>query len=128
VKLIATEVTPPKVRPPVIFTKVEIINAFTTRIPFIIIAQLNADIIYLSHLVRISKIELLDIISHCILKDFKVFLDIHLNQIMLTKTDKRGKRLSDKVYTDAEKVILSGTFNRRTGRSTKPFDNRKPIR
>ncbi len=172
VKLFATEVTPPKVKPPIIFTKAEIINASTTRIPFKIIDQLiivevqildkegnfiidtgsetlilnsahfnptrkhrddgqqrsgihndieyvqekhldllsikdlslqklNADVIDLSHIEKIKKIELLGIIGYSILKDFEVFIDMHLNQITLTKTDRKGNRLSDKVYAEA---------------------------
>ncbi len=171
VKLFATEVTPPKVKPPIIFTKAEIINASTTRIPFKIIDQLiivevkilnkegnfiidtgsetlilnsahfkptrihrdngqrksgihndienvkkkyldllsiknlsleklNADVIDLSHIEKIKKIKLLGIIGYSVLKDFEVFIDMYLNQITITKTDKNGKRLSGKVYAE----------------------------
>jgi len=171
VKLFATEVTHPKVKPPIIFTKAEIINASTTRIPFKIIDQLiivevkilnkegnfiidtgsetlilnsahfkptrihrdngqrksgihndienvkkkhldqlsikdlsleklNADVIDLSYIEKIKKIELLGIIGYSVLKDFEVFIDMHLNQITITKTDKNGKRLSNRVYAE----------------------------
>ncbi|WP_296385645.1 aspartyl protease family protein [Winogradskyella sp.] len=170
-QLFANEVIPPKAKPPLIFTKAEILNASTTRIPFKIIDQLivveveildkegnfiidtgsesfilnsehfkptrkyredgqqksgihndienvkerhldllsikdlsleklNADIIDLSHIEKTKKIELLGIIGYSVLKDFEVFVDMHLNQITLTKTDRNGKRLSDKVYAE----------------------------
>ncbi len=40
------------------------------------------------------------IIGYSVLKDFEVFIDMHLNQITITKTDKNGKRLSDRVYAE----------------------------
>ncbi|MBC2846707.1 aspartyl protease family protein [Winogradskyella flava] len=171
VRLYATEITPPKVSPPIIFTKAEIINASTTRIPFKVVDQLiivevelldqegnfiidtgsetlilnsvhfkptrkhrqegkqksgvhndienvkekhlsklsindlsierlNADVIDLSHIEKTKKIELLGIIGFSLLKDFEVFIDLHLNQITLTKTDKNGDHLSNKVYAE----------------------------
>ncbi len=171
VKLFAAEINPPEVKLPIIFTKAEIINGSTTRIPFKIIDQLivvevaildkegnfiidtgsealilnsvhfkptrehrqngqlksgihndienvkekyldflsikdlsleklNADVIDLSHIERVKKIELLGIIGYSILKDFEIFIDMHLNQITLTKTDKDGERLSKKVYAE----------------------------
>ncbi|WP_400079043.1 hypothetical protein [Winogradskyella sp. R77965] len=171
VKLYAAEIKPPEVKPPIIFTKAEIVNASTTRIPFKVIDQLivvevelldksgnfiidtgsetlilnsihfkaprgysdeskekngihqsienvkekyleelsihnltieelDADIIDLSHFEKTKKMELLGIIGYSILKDFEVFIDLHLNQMTLTKTDRNGERLSDKVYAE----------------------------
>lgn len=167
----ATKINPPEVKPAIIFTKAEFVNASTTRIPFKIIdqlivvevellnkegnfiidtgsetlilnsvhfkptrthrqegkrksgiyndiedvkekyldklsikdislEQLNADVLDLSHIEKVKKTQLLGIIGYSILKDFEVFIDMHLNQITLTKTDKNGKRLSDKVYAE----------------------------
>ncbi|WP_299117186.1 pepsin/retropepsin-like aspartic protease family protein [uncultured Winogradskyella sp.] len=62
--------------------------------------KLNADVIDLSHFEKVKKINLLGIIGYSILKDFEVFIDMHLNQITLTKTDKHGERLSKKVYAE----------------------------
>jgi hypothetical protein len=70
--------------------------------------QLNADIIDLSRIEKVKKIELLGIIGYNILKDFEVFIDMHLNQITLTKIDKDGERLSKKVYV--ETITDSITF------------------
>lgn len=169
--LISAQLFATEVKPPIIFSKAEIINASTTRIPFKIIDQLiiveveildkegnfiidtgsetlilnsvhfmptrkyredgkrksgvhndienvkekhldllsikdisleklNADVIDLSHIENTKRIQLLGIIGYSILKDFEVFIDMHLNQITLTKTDKNGKRLSDKVYAE----------------------------
>ncbi|WP_299116391.1 aspartyl protease family protein [uncultured Winogradskyella sp.] len=171
-KLFATEAVPPKAKPPIIFTKAEIVNATTTRIPFKIIDQLivvqvellnqegnfiidtgseslilnsqhfkptrkyrddgksksgvhraienikekhldslsfnrlslkklNADVIDLSHIEKAKKIRLLGIIGYSILKDFEVFIDMHLNQLTLTRIDKNGDKLSNKVYAEA---------------------------
>ncbi|NRD24228.1 aspartyl protease family protein [Winogradskyella litoriviva] len=62
--------------------------------------NLNADVIDLSHIEKIKKIEVLGIIGFSVLKDFEIFIDMHLNQITLTKTDKNGERLSQKVYAE----------------------------
>lgn len=62
--------------------------------------RLNADVIDLSHFEKTKKIELLGIIGYSILKDFEVFIDLYLNQITLTKIDKKGNLLSDKVYAE----------------------------
>lgn len=70
------------------------------RIHNLSIEQLNADVIDLSHFENIKKIELLGIIGYSVLKDFEVFIDLHLNQITLTKTNKYGDHLSDKVYAE----------------------------
>lgn len=51
---------------------------------------------------------LLGIIGYNVIKDFEIFIDMHLNQITLTKTDKYGNRLSKKVY--AEKIHDSIDF------------------
>ena len=171
VKLISTEIKLPKAIPPIIFSKAEFVNAYTTRIPFKVIDQLiiveveildkagnfiidsgsetlilnsvhfkptrkhrqngklksgihndienvkekhldelslkdlniekiNADVIDLSHIEKIKKIELLGIIGYNILKEFEVFIDMYLNQITLTKIDKDGELLSKKVYAE----------------------------
>ena len=172
VKLFAAEIDTPEVKPPIVFTKAEIINAYTARIPFKIIDQLivveveildkegnfiidtgsealilnsvhfkptrahrqdgqlksgvhndienvkkkyldflsikdlsleklNADVIDLSHIEKVKKIELLGIIGYSVLKDFEIFIDMHLNQITLTRTNRHGERLSKKVYAEA---------------------------
>lgn len=62
--------------------------------------KLNADVVDLSHIEKVKKIELLGIIGYSILKDFEIFIDMHLNQITLTKTDKNGEHLSKKVYAE----------------------------
>ncbi|MDH7914372.1 aspartyl protease family protein [Winogradskyella sp. SYSU M77433] len=70
------------------------------RIHNLNLEQLNADVIDLSHFEKVKKIELLGIIGYSVLKDFEVFIDMHLNQITLTRTDKKGNHLSDKVYAE----------------------------
>ncbi len=170
-RLFATEAVPPEAKPPIIFTKAEIVNASTTRIPFKVIDQLiivevellnqegnfiidtgseslilngnhfkptrkyrddgknksgvhreiesikekyldslsfnklslrklNADVIDLSHIEKAKKMRLLGIIGYSVLKDFEVFIDMHLNQLTLTRIDKNGNKLSDKVYAE----------------------------
>lgn len=73
--------------------------------------QINADILDLSTIEKTKRIQLLGIIGYSILKDFEVFIDLHLNQITLTKTDRHGNHLSDKVY--AEHIQDSITFKLR---------------
>jgi hypothetical protein len=68
----------------------------------------NADIIDLSHIEKSKKMNLLGIIGYSILKDYEIFIDLYLNQITLTKTDKKGTRLDPKVYL--EKFVDSINF------------------
>jgi hypothetical protein len=71
----------------------------------------QSDIINLSHIEKSKKIKLLGIIGYNILKDYEVFIDMHLNQITLTKVDKQGNKLNQKVYL--EKITDSVSFNLR---------------
>ena len=52
---------------------------------------------------------LLGIIGFSILKDYEVFIDLHLNQITLTKVDAYGNKLDKHVYL--EKITDSINFN-----------------
>lgn len=60
----------------------------------------SSDIIDLSHIEKSKKIRLLGIIGYNILKDFEVFIDLHLNQLTLTKVDKYGNKLDKHVYLE----------------------------
>jgi len=82
----------------------------------------TSDVINLSHIETSKKIKLLGIIGYSILKDYEVFIDLHLNQITLTKVDRFGNKLNDKVYlekiTDSldftlknHAIIVNGTVN-----------------
>ncbi|WP_142786262.1 pepsin/retropepsin-like aspartic protease family protein [Changchengzhania lutea] len=69
----------------------------------------TSDIFDLSHIEKSKKIKLLGIIGYDILKDYEVFVDLHLNQITLTKVDKLGNKLNKHVYL--EKIVDSLDFN-----------------
>ncbi|WP_159439354.1 aspartyl protease family protein [Tenacibaculum agarivorans] len=68
----------------------------------------KSDIINLSHIEKSKKIKLLGIIGFSILKDYEVFIDLHLHQITLTKIDSQGNTLSKEVYL--EKIVDSLDF------------------
>lgn len=68
----------------------------------------NSDVINLSHIEQSKKIKLLGIIGYSILKDYEIFVDMYLNQITLTKTDKLGNRLSNQQYL--EQIIDTVNF------------------
>jgi hypothetical protein len=68
----------------------------------------NTDVINLSHIEKSKKIKLLGIIGYSVLRDYEVFVDLHLNQITLTKTDKSGEKLSNEEYL--EKIVDSVSF------------------
>ncbi len=70
--------------------------------------KMNADVINLSHIEKTKKMNLLGIIGYSILKDFEVFIDMHLNQITLSRIDRNGDKLSKNVY--AEKIADSVDF------------------
>ena len=68
----------------------------------------KSDVINLSHIEKNKNIHLLGIIGFSILKDYEVFIDLHLNQITLSKVDKHGNKLDPNVYL--EKIIDSIQF------------------
>lgn len=69
----------------------------------------DSDVIDISHIEKSKKIKLLGIIGYNVLKDYEVFIDLHLNQITLTKVDRFGNKLNDHVYL--EKIVDSLSFN-----------------
>ncbi|MDD7887667.1 hypothetical protein [Flavivirga sp. 57AJ16] len=69
----------------------------------------DSDVIDISHIEKSKKIKLLGIIGYSILKDYEVFIDLHLNQITLTKVDRFGNKLNDNIYL--EKIVDSLPFN-----------------
>ncbi len=82
----------------------------------------NSDVIDLSHIENSKKIKLLGIIGYSILKDYEIFVDMHLNQITLTKVDAFGNKLDKHVYlekiTDSihftlkeHTIVLQGSIN-----------------
>lgn len=82
----------------------------------------NSDVIDLSHIEISKKMNLLGIIGYNILKDYEVFVDLYLNQITLSKVNKYGEKLDQKVYlekiTDSldfklknHTIILNATVN-----------------
>ncbi len=68
----------------------------------------SSDVIDLSHIEHSKKIKLLGIIGYNILKDYEIFVDMHLNQITLTKVDANGNKLDKQVYL--EKIVDSVNF------------------
>lgn len=60
----------------------------------------NSDVLNLTHIEANKKIKLLGIIGFNILKDYEIFIDMHLNQITLTKVDTHGNRLDKQVYLE----------------------------
>lgn len=68
----------------------------------------SSDVIDLSHIENSKKIKLLGIIGYNILKDYEIFIDMHLNQITLTKVDAVGNKLDKHVYL--EKIVDSICF------------------
>ncbi len=67
-----------------------------------------SDVIDLSHIELSKKMHLLGIIGYDVLKDFEIFIDMHLNQITLSKIDADGHKLDKTGYL--EKLIDSVNF------------------
>lgn len=76
--------------------------------------KLNADVIDLSHIEQTKKIKLLGIIGYNVLKDFEIFIDTYLNQLTLTKIDKKGNKLSNKVYAETIEDSIDFTLKKHT--------------
>lgn len=68
----------------------------------------SSDVIDLSHIEHSKKIKLLGIIGYNILKDYEIFIDMHLNQITLSKIDRFGNKLDKNGYL--EKIVDSISF------------------
>ncbi|AOW20585.1 pepsin/retropepsin-like aspartic protease family protein [Urechidicola croceus] len=62
--------------------------------------NLKADVINLSHIEKNKKMNLLGIIGYSVLKDYELFIDLHLNQITLNRIDKSGNRIDKRVYLE----------------------------
>lgn len=75
------------------------------------IENVNSDIIDLSHIEKSKNFKLLGIIGYSILKNYEVFIDLHLNQITLSKVDKRGNKLDARPFL--EKIVDSVDFKLR---------------
>ncbi|HLT34008.1 MAG TPA: hypothetical protein VKZ98_09480 [Aquaticitalea sp.] len=60
----------------------------------------TSDVIDLSHIEKTKKMHLLGIIGFNILKDYEIFIDMHLNQITLSKVDSKGNTLDKNVYLE----------------------------
>ena len=72
---------------------------------------LKSDVIDLSHIEKSKKIKLLGVIGYSVLKDYEVFVDLHLNQITLSKVDNSGNKLDKNVYL--EEIVDSLNFTLR---------------
>lgn len=69
----------------------------------------NSHVIDLSHIEKRKKMNLLGIIGYNILKDYEVFVDMHLNQITLSRIDRNGDKLDSRGYL--EKITDSIAFD-----------------
>lgn len=69
----------------------------------------NSHVIDLSHIEKTKKVKLLGIIGYNILKDYEIFIDMHLNQITLAKVDAFGNTFDKNVYL--EKIVDSISFD-----------------
>ncbi len=88
-------------------------NSYERKIKTLVLQSFRLEnkkshVINLSHIESSKKIKLLGVIGYNILKDYEVFVDMHLNQITLTKVDAFGNKLDQHVYL--EKIIDSINF------------------
>ncbi|MCF4100594.1 hypothetical protein L1I30_02835 [Gillisia sp. M10.2A] len=74
----------------------------------------TSDVIDLSHIEKRKKMNLLGIIGYNILKEYEVFIDLHLNQITLSKVDKNGVKLDKEVYLEKITDSIAFRLNRHT--------------
>ncbi len=66
----------------------------------ILVENKMSDVINLSHIETSKKIHLLGIIGYNILKDYEVFIDMHLNQITLSRVNNEGEKLDNSIYLE----------------------------
>ena len=68
----------------------------------------RSHVIDLSHIEKKKKMNLMGIIGFNILKDYEVFIDLHLNQITLSRIDNSGNKIDSRGYL--EKITDSTSF------------------
>lgn len=88
-------------------------NSYETQIKAFALQNLTLEnrsshVVDIAHIEKSKKIKLLGVIGYSILKHYEVFIDMHLNQITLTKVDRFGNKLNQKVYL--EKITDSLDF------------------
>ncbi|GJM32729.1 MAG: hypothetical protein DHS20C18_17300 [Saprospiraceae bacterium] len=66
----------------------------------LLFADVKANVLDLSHIEQKKKIRLVGIIGYDVFKDFEVFLDFQLMQIVLSKLDKAGNRIDKEVFLE----------------------------
>ncbi|NRA92878.1 MAG: hypothetical protein HRU26_09395 [Psychroserpens sp.] len=91
----------------------EIDNPLERRLREFVIKDLtirhkSSDVIDLSHLETNKKIHILGIIGYDLLKDYEVFVDMHLRQITLSRTDNKGNKIDTFGYL--EKIVDTVDF------------------
>ncbi|MFK7781846.1 hypothetical protein [Psychroserpens sp.] len=71
----------------------------------LVIKNKFSDVIDLSSIEISKKMHLLGIIGYDLLKDYEIFIDMHLNQITLSQVNSKGEKFDKSVYL--EKIIDS---------------------
>lgn len=86
------------------------------------VENVHSDVINLSHIEKSKNFKLLGIIGYNILKNYEIFIDLHLNQITLSKVDKQGNKLDRRKFLETivdsldfklrkHTIVLSSTVN-----------------
>lgn len=88
------------------------VEAFQLKDLFI--EHIDSDIINLSHIERSKNFKLLGIIGYNLLKNYEVFIDLHLNQITLSRVDKKGNRLDKRKFLETITDSLDFKIRRHT--------------
>ncbi len=82
----------------------------------------RSHIIDMSHIEKSKKVKILGIIGYNVLKDYEIFVDMYLNQITMTKIDKRGNKIGDQPYLETivdsidfklkkHTIVIEGSIN-----------------
>lgn len=83
----------------------------TFHLQNLMIENVNSDTIDLSHIEKSKNFRLLGIIGFNVLKNYEVFIDLYLNQITLSKVDKKGNKLDSRIFL--EEIVDSVNFKLR---------------
>lgn len=84
----------------------------TFQLQNLLIENVNSDVINLAHIEKSKNFKLLGIIGFNVLKNYEIFIDLYLNQITLSRVDKKGNKLDTRKFL--EKIVDSVDFKLRT--------------
>lgn len=100
-------------------------NVSDFQLKEILVSKINADVVNLSNIEKSKNFRLLGIIGYRVLKNYEVFIDLHLNQLTLWKIDKRGEKLEHRKFLEQISDSIPFTLKKHTIVLNSSIENKK---